>query len=101
MLPEFDLQRVNCGRLGNGSDRFLATVLFDSGGCTSDCDVAGESCKLPSISAQITITRRRLAVRAIPGSPGLGNCNRTLLNNIFRGLWSARKYSAPDIDPAI
>jgi hypothetical protein len=89
------------GGSGMGVIGSSATVLFDSGGCTSDCDVAGERCKLPSISAQITITRRRLAVRAIPGSPGLGNCNRTLLNNIFRGLWSARKYSAPDIDPAI
>jgi hypothetical protein len=77
-----------------------ATVLFDSGGCTSDCDVAGESCKLPSISAQITIARRRRADRAIPGSPGLDNCNNNLLNDIFRGLWSARKHSAPDIDPA-
>jgi hypothetical protein len=78
-----------------------ATVLFDSGGCTSDCDVAGESCKLPSISAQITIPRRPRAVRAIPGSPGLGNCNQNLLNDIFRELRSEQKYSAPDVDPAV
>ena len=76
-----------------------AMVLFDSGGCTLDCDVAGESCKLPSISAQITIPRRRRAVRAFLGSPGLGHCNKNLLNDIFAELWSERKYSAPDIDP--
>ena len=78
-----------------------ATVLFDSGGCTGDCDVAGESCKLPSISAQITIARRRPTVRAIRISPELGTCNKNLLNDILKELWSEREYSAPDIDPAI
>src|SRR6266850_2122955 len=87
------------GGSGMGVIGSSATVLFDSGGCTSDCDVAEESCKLPSISAQITIPRRRRAVRAIPGSPGLGHCNKNFLNDIFAELWSERKYSAPDIDP--
>ena len=47
-----------------------ATVLFDSGGCTSDCDVAGESCRLPRINKQIAAgQRQRWASRAIPRSP--------------------------------
>jgi hypothetical protein len=77
-----------------------ATVPFDSAGCTSDCGVTGESCKLPSISAQITIARRRRAVRTIPVSE-LVNGNKSLLNDILRELWSERNYSAPDIDPAV
>jgi hypothetical protein len=77
------------------------TVLFASDGCMSDCDVARESCKLPSISTQITIARRRPTVRAISISPELGNCNKNLLNDMLRELWSEREYSAPDIDPAV
>jgi hypothetical protein len=75
------------------------TVLFASGGCTSDCDVARESCKLPSISAQITIARRRATIRAIRISPELGNCNNNLLNDILRELWSEREYSPQTLIP--
>src|SRR3979490_2521053 len=76
------------GGSGMGVIGSSATVLFDSGGCTSDCDPAGGGRNLPSISAQITIPQRPRAVRAIPGSPGLGNCKKNLLNDIFRELQS-------------
>jgi hypothetical protein len=75
-------------------------VLFDSAGCTRDCGVTEENCKLPSITAQIAIAGRRRAVRTIPVSE-LVNGNKSLLNDILRELWSERNYSASDIDPAV
>jgi hypothetical protein len=67
------------GGSGIGVIGSSAKVLFDSAGCTSDCGVTGENCKPPSVSAQITIARRRPAVRALPISPEPGNCNKTFL----------------------
>ena len=63
-----------------------AVVLFDSNGCPSGCDGAGEGCRVPKLSTTIIVDQRQR--RMFPCPPKVCDRSKNPLMSIFGELWS-------------